>query len=131
MFREARAGGLRTGYISNGNGTPEVLRFLRPYVDLYKVDLKSFDDKHYRELGGVLSNILETIEQLVASGFWVEVVTLVVPEFNDGEQELTAIARFLAGVSRDVPWHITAFRPDYKMQGPPPTPAATLSLPTV
>ena len=41
-----------TGYVSNGNGTPEVLEYLRPWVDLYKVDLKSFDDRHYRQLGG-------------------------------------------------------------------------------
>ena len=54
VFREARAAGLMTGFVSNGNGTPEVLEYLRPWVDLYKVDLKSFDDRHYRELGGRL-----------------------------------------------------------------------------
>ena len=54
VFREARAAGLATGFVSNGNATPEVLAYLRPWLDLYKVDLKSFDDRHYRELGGRL-----------------------------------------------------------------------------
>ncbi len=126
IFEHARRHGLTCGYVSNGNGTPEALAYLRPCVDLFKVDLKSFDDKHYRELGGVLANVLATIEQLVVAGFWVEVVTLVVPGFNDSDAELTQIAEFLAGVSPNIPWHVTAFRPDYKMQGPSRTPVSTL-----
>src|SRR5262249_44274958 len=61
IFKAARAAGLTTGFVSNGNGTPQVLEFLRPWVDLYKVDLKSFDDRHYRELGGRIGPILDTI----------------------------------------------------------------------
>src|SRR3989304_5110118 len=52
IFKEAKAAGLMTGYVSNGNGTPRVLEYLRPWTDLFKVDLKSFDDRHYRQLGG-------------------------------------------------------------------------------
>lgn len=121
VFKEARRQGLRCGYVSNGNATPEVLAYLKPYVDLYKVDLKSFQDKHYRTLGGVLANVLETIRNLHAMGFWVEIVTLVVPGFNDGDDELRAMARFIAEVSPDIPWHVTAFHPDYKMTEPPRT----------
>lgn len=126
VFKQAKARGLVCGYVSNGNATPEVLRFLRPWVDLYKVDLKSFDDKHYRELGGVLATVLSTIENLVDMRFWVEVVTLIIPGFNDSDGELRSIARFLAGVSKNIPWHVTAFHPDYKMTDPPRTPAETL-----
>ncbi len=126
VFKVAKSRGLTCGFVSNGNGTPEVIAFLRPYVDLYKVDLKSFDDRHYRELGGILANVLDTIERLVAAGFWVEIVTLVIPGFNDGDEEFTQIAGFLAGISIDIPWHVTAFHPDYRMQDPGPTPAATL-----
>jgi pyruvate formate lyase activating enzyme len=115
VFRVAREHGLVCGYISNGNATPEVLRYLRPLVDLYKVDLKGFNDRHYRQLGGVLKNVLDSIERIKALGFWLEVVTLVVPGFNDGDDELRACARFLAGLSPEVPWHVTAFHPDYKM----------------
>jgi pyruvate formate lyase activating enzyme len=95
-------------------------------VDLYTVDLKGFDDRNYRKLGGVLDNVLDTIRRLVAMNFWVEIVTLVVPGFNDGDEELKRIADFLVGVSADLPWHVTAFHPDYKMTDPPRTPASTL-----
>ena len=125
-FTLAKAKGIVCGFVSNGNATPEVLEYLRPCVDLYKVDLKSFDDRNYRRLGGVLSNVLSSIEQLVEMGYWVEVVTLVVPGFNDGEDELRKIAEFLAGVSPTIPWHVTAFHPDYKMTDPPRTPVSTL-----
>jgi pyruvate formate lyase activating enzyme len=126
VFREARAAGLVCSYVSNGNGTPEVLDYIRPWVSLYKVDLKSFRDKHYRELGGTLERVLWTIRALHAMGFWLEIVTLCIPGFNDSDEELTDIARFLASVSPDIPWHVTAFHKDYKMTDPDNTPVATL-----
>ena len=126
VFKLAKARGLTTAYISNGNGTPEVLDYLRPWVDLYKVDLKGFNDKQYRKLGGVLETVKDTIRRLVSMGFWLEVVTLVVPGFNDSDDELAEIAGFLASVSADIPWHVTAFHPDYKMTGHDLTTAATL-----
>jgi pyruvate formate lyase activating enzyme len=126
VFREAKERGLLTGYVSNGNATPQVLEYIRPWVDLYKVDLKGFDDRHYRQLGGRLQPILESIRRIHAMGFWLEVVTLLVPGFNDSEDELRQIAEFLAGVSRDVPWHVTAFHPDYKMIDTHATPRAAV-----
>jgi len=118
VFREAVAKGLVCSYVSNGNGTPEVLEYLRPWVSLYKVDLKSFRDRSYRELGGTLERVLWTIRALHEQGFWLEIVTLVVPGFNDSDEELREIARFLVSVSPDVPWHVTAFHQDYKMTAP-------------
>jgi pyruvate formate lyase activating enzyme len=126
VFRRAKSRGLKCAYISNGNGTPEVLDYLRPWVELYKVDLKSFDDKHYRELGGVLDNVLTTIGLLHQKGFWLEIVTLVVPGFNDSKGELRAIAEFLVSVSPDIPWHVTAFHQDYKMRHRDNTDVTTL-----
>ncbi len=126
VFREARAAGLVTGFVSNGNATPQVLEYLQPWVDLYKVDLKSFDDRHYHELGGRLGPILDSIRAIHEMGFWLEVVTLVVPGFNDSIAELTAIAEFLADISLDIPWHVTAFHEDYKMFGQGHTTAAAL-----
>jgi len=126
VFGLAKSQGLVCGFVSNGNGTPEVLEYLRPHVDLYKVDLKGFRDRPYRQLGGTLNNVLDTIEGLVQRRFWVEIVTLVVPGFNDSDEELKDIAAFLAGLSPDVPWHVTAFHPDYRMDATPPTSAATL-----
>jgi pyruvate formate lyase activating enzyme len=90
------------------------------------VDLKSFDDRRYHELGGRLTPILDSIGRIHKLGFWLEVVTLVVPGFNDSDAELKGIAGFLAGISPDIPWHITAFHQDYKMLGPGDTPPETL-----
>src|SRR5215471_8204406 len=126
VFRAAKAAGLVCSYVSNGNGTPEVLDYIQPWVSLYKVDLKSFRDRHYRELGGTLERVLWTIRSLHERGIWLEVVTLLVPGFNDSGEELTEIARFLVSVSPDVPWHVTAFHKDYKMTGPEDTGVATL-----
>ncbi|MBZ5722012.1 MAG: AmmeMemoRadiSam system radical SAM enzyme [Acidobacteriia bacterium] len=118
IFKQAKAAGLITGFVSNGNGTPQVLEYLRPWIDLYKVDLKSFDDHHYRRLGGRLAPILETIRSLHQMGIWIEIVTLLIPGFNDSEEELRRLTEFIAGVSPEIPWHVTAFHKDYKMTDP-------------
>jgi len=115
VFKEARSRGLRCAYISNGNGTPQVLDFIRPHVDAYKVDLKTFSDKNYRQLGGVMDNVIDTIRNLKVRGFWLEIVTLVVPGFSDQPDDLKRMADFLASVDPLMPWHVTAFHPDYKM----------------
>jgi len=121
VFQPAKAQGLLCAFVSNGNATPEALDFLQPWIAAYKVDLKGFDDRRYRTLGGTLDHVTETIKMVHQRGLWLEVVTLLVPDFNDDAQELRDIARFLASVSRDIPWHVTAFHPDYKMTGPRPT----------
>jgi pyruvate formate lyase activating enzyme len=126
VFKEASKAGLVCAYISNGNGTEQVIDYIRPHVRLYKVDLKSFRDRNYRALGGTLKNVLDTIVMLERKGFWVEIVTLLIPGFNDSDEEITDIARFLRGVSPDMPWHVTAFHKDYKMTDPDNTPVATL-----
>jgi len=126
IFKEAKKAGLICSYVSNGNGTPEVLDYIAPYVTLYKVDLKGFSQKHYRDLGGQLEPVLETIKGLRQRGIWLEIVTLIVPQFNDSTEELTQIAEFLAGVDVDIPWQVTAFHEDYKMTGNGNTDASTL-----
>ncbi len=125
IFKHAKAAGLACAYVSNGNATPEALRYLRPYLDAYKIDLKSMQDKNYRRLGGVLPHVLDTIRAAHELGLWVEVVTLVVPGFNDDPAELWEAARYLASVSTDIPWHVTGYHTDYKMDAPS-TPAAAL-----
>jgi pyruvate formate lyase activating enzyme len=117
IFKEAKREGLVCSYVSNGNGTERVLDYIAPWVDLYKVDLKGFSDAHYRDLGGTLQPVLDTIRGLKRRGIWLEVVTLLVPGFNDSDEEMTKMAEFLAGVDVDIPWHITAFHQDYKRTG--------------
>ncbi|MBX7244302.1 MAG: AmmeMemoRadiSam system radical SAM enzyme [Candidatus Sumerlaeaceae bacterium] len=115
VFRKAKQSGLRCAFISNGNGTPEVLDYLRPHLDFYKVDLKGFDDQNYRRLGGVLKHVCDTIVMLKERGVWVEIVTLLVPGFNDSEDEVRKLTAFVASVDPEMPWHVTAFHSDYKM----------------
>ena len=126
VFKPAIQAGMRCVFVSNGYATQEALQYLRPYLTAYKVDLKTMQDKHYRSLGGVLAHVLDTIRMVHDLGLWLEVVTLVVPGFNDSPEELWDAASFLASVSRDIPWHVTAFHPDYKMQDRGYTTAATL-----
>jgi pyruvate formate lyase activating enzyme len=99
IFTQAKAAGLATGVVSNGHATPEVLAFLGPRVDLFKIDLKSFDDGKYRRL---------------------------VPDFNDSDEELRRLTAFVASVSPSIPWHVTAYHEDYRMSGNGPTTAAML-----
>lgn len=126
IFRQAQQAGLKCVYISNGNGTPEVIDYLRPYLVGYKIDLKTMQDRHYRKLGGVLDHVLNTIRMVHEAGLWVEIVTLIVPGFNDSTAELMDAARYITSISRDIPWHVTAFHPDYKMTDPPATTVNTL-----
>jgi len=127
VFSAAKESKLLTGFVSNGYATPEAASFLKPVLDLWKVDLKCFDEENYRKVcGGELSKVLEGIKIILGSGFWTEIVTLVIPGFNDSDKEIGAMADFLSGLSKDIPWHLTAFHPDYLMTGTPPTPQDTL-----
>ena len=126
IFKQAKPAGFVCGYVSNGNATPEVLDYIRPWVDLYKIDLKGFDDRSYRKLGGLLSNVLDTIKMVHERGFWLEIVTLLIPGFNDSDDEIKAAADFIASVSPEIPWHVTAFHQDYKMTAPDNTSVETL-----
>lgn len=126
VFQMAKEAGLACAFVSNGNATPEALDFLRPWLVAYKIDLKGFNPQRYRTLGGTLENVTESIRMVHERGLWLEVVTLVVPGFNDSDGELRDIARFLVSVSPDIPWHVTAFHPDYKMTNRPPTTARRL-----
>lgn len=126
VFQKARESGLKCAFVSNGNATPEALAYLLPYLDAYKVDLKSMRQETYRQLGGALKHVLATIEQAHALGLWVEVVTLAVPGLNDSNEEFWNAARFLAGISPDIPWHVSAFHPDYQMTARDFTPPESL-----
>ena len=126
IFRLAREEGIRTVYVSNGFASPEALQYLRPHLDGMKIDLKAMSDEAYRKMGGSLQPVLDTIRGAREAGLWVEVVTLLIPGFNDDLQELWDLTTFLSSVSRDTPWHVTAFHPDYHRFGNPPTNANDL-----
>jgi pyruvate formate lyase activating enzyme len=126
IFRQARQEGIRTVYVSNGFASPEALDYLQPWLDGMKIDLKAMSEKGYRDLGGHLQPVLDTIRSAREKGLWVEVVTLLIPGLNDDPQELWDLTSFVASVSRDIPWHVTAYHPEYKRFENPPTSAADL-----
>jgi pyruvate formate lyase activating enzyme len=121
IFRRAKENGLKTAIVSNGFATAECLAYLLPYLDGFKIDLKAFREDSYRTLGGRLQPVLDTIKWAVEHGLWVEVVTLLVPGFNDNSSELREAAQFLAQISTDIPWHLTAYYPAYMQHQAPPT----------
>ena len=125
--RLAKEAGLANNFVTNGYMTAEALAAIRPYLDAANVDLKAFKEGTYQKVCGArLEPVLETIRLMRKLGVWVEVTTLVVPGLNDGDEELRGIARFLAGVDPNIPWHISRFHPDFEYTDAPPTPVATL-----
>jgi pyruvate formate lyase activating enzyme len=118
----AAAEGLRNVFVTNGYMTPEALTMIQPYLHAANVDLKGFNDaRHRRVCGAKLQPMLDTIRRLKECNIWVEVTTLLVPGHNDSDEELQQIARFLKSVGADIPWHVSAFYPAYKMMEVEPT----------
>ncbi|HZR83877.1 MAG TPA: radical SAM protein [Candidatus Binatia bacterium] len=114
VFAEAKRRGLATVLVSDGNTTGEALAYMRSTADVYRVDLKGFADDQLRELGGRLRPVLDGIAEAKRLGFWVEVVTLVVPGLNDDLAGLRALAARLAEIDRDIPWHVNGFVPRHR-----------------
>jgi pyruvate formate lyase activating enzyme len=127
VFAAARACGLATVVVSDGNTTPEALAYLRPVTDVYRVDLKGFTAAQYAELGGRLVTVIDAIGTARALGYWVEVVTLVVPGFNDDLGGLRGLARTLVAIDAGMPWHLNAFQPRYRWHDRPPQSPALLA----
>jgi len=126
VFAAARARGLVTAIVSDGHSTPEALAYVREVTDVFRVDLKGFSPEHYKALGGRLEPVLESIREAKRLGLWVEVVTLVVPDFNDDPRGLRGLARELAAIDSEIPWHLNAFYPRYRMKDRRRTPVETL-----
>jgi len=123
----ARKAGLFNNFVTNGYMTAEALEAIGPYLDAANVDLKGFNENFYRKLcRAQLSPVLESIKAMKKIGIWVEVTTLVIPGQNDSDQELGAIAEFIAGVGTEIPWHVSRFHPEYRHLDSGPTPVDTL-----
>jgi pyruvate formate lyase activating enzyme len=124
--RAARAG-LKNVFVTNGYMEPDPLEAIQPWLHGANVDLKSFRDFFYRRVCRArLTPVLDTLKRMKALGIWVEVTTLVIPGLNDDEGELRDIARFIHGLGEDVPWHVSAFHPTYKLTDRSRTPVGSL-----
>jgi pyruvate formate lyase activating enzyme len=119
LAAEARIWGV---FVTNGYITPEPLEKIRPFLFALNVDLKSFNPDYYlRVVGGKLQPVLDSLKKMKELGFWLEITTLVVPTKNDSDDELGKIAEFIRSLGPEVPWHVSAFHPDYKMTDLPRT----------
>lgn len=125
----AKQRGLGNLYISNGYMSDEVFELLAPLITAINIDLKSWSDAFYAKVCGArVAPVIENIRKCVERGLWVEVTTLLIPGLNDSVDELQEIAMFLATLDRNIPWHVTAFHPAYKMATTAPTPQATIEV---
>ena len=123
----ARKSGIRNVLVSNGYESGESLKMLASCIDAMNIDLKAFTEGFYRKMCKArLQPVLDTIKEAHERGIWIEITTLVIPSENDSKAELGNIAKFIAGVDKNIPWHISRFHPDYKMQGIAATPVQTL-----
>jgi pyruvate formate lyase activating enzyme len=129
VARLATRAGLRNIFVTNGYATPEALDLLAPYLDAANIDLKGYSDEFYgRVTGGRLREVLDCIRDYRRRGIWLEITTLVIPGENDSPDQLEGIARFIASdLGTHVPWHISRFFPQYRMQDREITPAGTLN----
>jgi pyruvate formate lyase activating enzyme len=125
----AREAGLRNIFVTNGYITTEALSHIRPYLDAANIDLKGFSDRFYREVAHArLEEVLDCILDYKRQGIWIEITTLVIPGWNDSDEELHSLARFIATESGpETPWHVSGFFPTYRMTDHLPTPAVTLA----
>jgi len=127
--RLATGQGILNSFVTNGFMSKSALETIRPYLQGANVDLKSFKDETYRKVtGGRLEPVLDTIRRMREFGIWVEVTTLIVPGLNDDDDELRQVAEFIASVGVEIPWHVTRFHPDYRMQDRKATPLEKLML---
>jgi len=123
----AREKGLRNVFVTNGYMTPECLKELEGLLDAANVDIKSFSESFYKKVcGATLAPVLQSVETMLRMGVWVELTTLVIPGYNDTDEELRSIAKWISGTDKRMPWHLSAFHPAFKMMDAAPTPVATL-----
>jgi len=114
--RLARERGIRNNFVTNGYISPEPLEKISPYLDAANIDLKAFSEEFYKNICGArLQPVLEAIRLYKKLGIWIEITTLIIPDLNDSPQELQQTARFIAETGREIPWHVTAFYPTYKL----------------
>lgn len=123
----AHKNGIKNIFVSNGYESEEALIKIYKYIDAINIDLKSFSEVFYTKMcKAKLKPVLENIRRCRQLGIWTEVTTLIIPTLNDSGEELKKCADFLVSVSDAIPWHLSAFHPDYKVNNLPRTPINTL-----
>ncbi|HLC96783.1 MAG TPA: AmmeMemoRadiSam system radical SAM enzyme [Candidatus Nanoarchaeia archaeon] len=123
----AKKKGIKIVYVSSGYETKETMKYMHGLIDAMNIDLKAYNEKTYTKICKTkLSHVLDTIKEIAKKKIWLEITTLIIPGINDSDKELEDIAEFIYSCNPEMPWHVTAFHPDYKMLDTMPTPASTL-----
>lgn len=124
--RLAHQKGIRNVFVSNGYTGPDAVRLIAPYLDAANIDLKG-DDAFYKKIVGArLQPVLDTIRLLKELGIWVEITTLLIPDYNDSDEFLSFVASFIKSIDPAMPWHVSQFYPTFKLVDKPRTPLSTL-----
>ena len=119
--------GIKNVFVTNGYTSTEAIKEIAPFLDAANVDVKGFSEDFYHKVcGAKLRPVLDNIRLYRELGIWVEVTTLIIPGYNDDEEQLKGIAGFIKDIGEDIPWHVTAFYPAYKLLDVPPTPVEAL-----
>jgi pyruvate formate lyase activating enzyme len=123
----ARKEGIKNLFVTNGYTSTEAIKEIVPFLDAANVDLKGFSEDFYHKVcGAKLQPVLDNIRLYKELGVWVEVTTLIIPGYSDDENQLKGIAGFIKSVDENIPWHVSAFYPAFKLLDIPPTPAESL-----
>jgi pyruvate formate lyase activating enzyme len=126
--RIAAKQGIKNLFVTNGFMASSTLETILPYLTAANVDLKSFRDEFYRKrCGASLGPVLTSLQKMRELGIWLEITTLLIPTWNDSDGELKDIADFIAGLGKEIPWHISRFYPQFKMLHTPVTPVSSLN----
>jgi pyruvate formate lyase activating enzyme len=142
----ARTQGIANVLVTNGCINEKAAVEILPLVDAANIDLKCFSEETYTKvLGGNLAAVLNFIRMARDCGVHTEITTLLIPGLNDSNAELDKCIDFISGLSQkrlwsfdsrsklrgtsakaEVPWHLSAYHPDYHWNAPPTDPAALL-----
>jgi pyruvate formate lyase activating enzyme len=127
IARIATAENLKTIFVTNGYIAPRAIAHAAPFLDAANIDLKAFTDDFYRKICGArLQPVIDAIKAYRQNDIWIEITTLIIPGLNDSADALKRAADFIVSVAEDIPWHVSAFYPTYRMTDRPPTPVSTL-----
>ncbi|MHA2407198.1 MAG: AmmeMemoRadiSam system radical SAM enzyme [Candidatus Ranarchaeia archaeon] len=123
----ASSKGLYNIFVTNGYIGEEPLRDIAPYLNAANIDLKSSREEFYTKIcGGKLDRLLESIRLYKKLGIFLEITTLVIPEYNDSDEDLRGVAQFISSLDDNIPWHLSRFHPHYKLKDHRSTPVETL-----
>lgn len=118
--RLVREADLKNVLVTNGMINDKYAEELFPLVDVFNVDLKAIDVDKYKRIGGDLGTVLSTIKRAAKTSH-VEVTTLIVPGFNDSEDEMRRLSETLSEIDENMPLHISRFFPAGRMRESEPT----------